>query len=146
MKWLALLLFLAAGAVWGLAQLRPDPDEPLPERLRGEYVFYRFEPPSNVASPNPLRPWQEVRYRFNEDRTYLVRGLAAGGNEMWRKQGLIGVAGDRAITLTQVSENATELREPTLHFLIRWEKDKQGEYLLLVGDPEPYEYYLRPVN
>ena len=146
MKWLALLLFLAAGAVWILAHYQTEPGESLPERLRGEYVFFRFEPPSDVNMSNPLRPWQELRYRFNEDCTYVLRVLAAGGTEMLRKQGLIGVAGNEAITMTQVSENATELRLQTERFSVHWEKDEEGEYLRLVGDPEPYQYYLRPVN
>lgn len=102
---------------------------------------------------DPFPRGQVWRYTIRPDGTFGIRVRISAGFEMLRREGMVDLergpeagGGVERLVMRILSENGVEAPLEEQRFLYRWESDSIGEYLLLTGDPSPFEVYLRPVT
>jgi hypothetical protein len=148
MRRLLLLLGLAAiAALWGWALLAPKTRSasPLDERFVGRFHLFRYEPPKGMRVPPPFPPGEQRFFVFKADGTYELRVLVSGDHELTRLEGYVDLDDDGILTITQVVENRKPAADEPQRYRASWERDKQGEYLLLTGEPEPFRIAVRKI-
>ena len=138
---------LCTAGIWAWALIDPGASEgSLPPDFCGRFSFEDFRRPPGVKMEDPFRTGQEQYFVFREDGTYLYRVLVAGGYEMTRNEGTARIDEEGRLVIRQISENRTPLPEAEQVFEPKWMRDDRGDVLVLVGRPEGYQLFLRPVS
>lgn len=144
---LPLLALAAVAALWGWALLAPrvKSASPLDERFVGRYHLFRYEPPKGMRVPPPFPPGEQRFFVFEADGTYQLRVMLSGDQELTRLEGYVDLDDDGILTITQVTENRAPAPDEPQRYRTSWERDKQGEYLLLTGEPAPFRIAIRKI-
>jgi hypothetical protein len=162
----------ATGVVWCVALLLERKPEAPPEAFLDTFHVAHVE--TKPGEPEPFPPGQLHTWEFHRDGTYLMRVLAATGEEMFRQEGVVKIdepveemrtiiggeepvlARVHAMRLRVESQNRTAvadlpISEPErarLHreqrFEAVWTRDEFGPVLVLLNLDESYRLVARP--